>query len=136
MDYCGVSLGYRTVVYDCGWEVFKQYALNETTEFSGKEAFCDVMRQINPEYTEEYDDDDIEIIEMENYSDYCVEILEEHNGERCAALCYAFTCWVKETVEFPYIRRHDLLYRLYNIFLRKFLNRKTIKKIFIYDNRN
>jgi hypothetical protein len=101
MDYCGISLSYRTVVYDCAWAVFKQYAKNEPSEFSGDEYFCEVMGQINPDYTEEYDKYDIGIVESERYADCCIGILDDYRGdaERCAALCYGFQVYCIEDEE-------------------------------------
>lgn len=97
IDYCGVSRGYRTVVYDLGWAVFIQYTENEHTEFTGKEAFCDVMKKLNPGYTEEYDKYDICLLDKEDYLPLCMEILDEYAGhdEKCAALCYGLHCYMK-----------------------------------------
>jgi hypothetical protein len=99
MDYCGISLAYRTMVYDCGWAVFREYAGNEATEFSGDEIFHDVMGHINPAYTEEYDKYDVWYIEDEKYPAYCADILEKYrdDSEKCAALCYGLTCVIKNT---------------------------------------
>ena len=94
MDYCGVSLGYRTVVYDLGWEVFLQYIRCGQTEFTGDEAFCEVMPRFNPEYTEEYDEYDVWFLDDDKYPPLCMEILDEYAGddEKCAALCYGLFC--------------------------------------------
>ena len=94
MEYCGISAAYRTVVYDLGWEVFRQYASSEQTEFTGEEAFYTVMSRLNPEYTEEYDEYDIILLEDKNYPTYCMDILAEHDydAEKCAAICYGLYC--------------------------------------------
>jgi hypothetical protein len=39
IEYCGLSMGYRTVAYDLGWTVFNQYVEYEKTEFSRDESF-------------------------------------------------------------------------------------------------
>ena len=95
MKYCGISLGYRTVVYDLGWAVFTQFVKNEETEFTGEESFCKVMPKLHPEYTEEYDKYDVCLLEDKNYPNLCMEILEEY-AEQCveqrAAICYGLHC--------------------------------------------
>jgi hypothetical protein len=94
------------VVYDFGWAVFRQYAETEKTEFSGDESFCTVMEQINPAYTEEYDEYDVWYIEDGKYPLHCAGILEEyrHDSEKCAAFCYGFICRIKEITSSLYER--------------------------------
>ena len=91
MEYCCISGSYRTLVYDFGWRVFNEYIKNEQTEFTGKEAFCEVMSKFHPEYSdEEYGDYDVLWIKDEEYPALCMKMLEEqeYNVEKCAAICY------------------------------------------------
>jgi len=101
MGYCGVSKGYRTVVYDLGWAVFHKYAESEETEFTGDETYSSVMPRLHPEYTKEYDEYDIAIIDDEKIPSFCMDILGEHDGdhEKCAAICYGMNCWLKLSAE-------------------------------------
>ena len=102
MDYCGISMGYRTVVYDLGWATFKKYAECEKTEFTGDEPFCSVLSRLNQEYAEnaeKYDEYDIAIIDDDDdYLSFCMDILNEHEGDHecCAAICYGMNCFLNE----------------------------------------
>ena len=89
---------YDTVVYDLGWTVFIEFVKNEKTEFTGDESFCRVMPKLHPEYTEEYDEYDICLLEDKDYPPMCMEILEgyaEQYVEQRAAICYGLHCMLK-----------------------------------------
>ena len=99
MENCGISITYRSLVYDFAWSVFMEYAKNEQTEFTGEEAFYLIMSKFHPEYSdEEYFDYEVLCIKENEYPHLCMKLLEEENydSERCAAICYGFNClWEK-----------------------------------------
>jgi len=91
MENCGISASYRTLAYDFGWTVFREYTTNEQTKFTGKESFCDVMSKLHPKYSDEvYGDYDVLWMKNREYPSLCMDMLEEYGNdpERCAAICY------------------------------------------------
>jgi predicted esterase YcpF (UPF0227 family) len=89
MEYCHVSMGYRTAAYDMGWAVFREYVSENETEFTGEEHFCEVMEKINPNYILEEDDCDIGWISIKKSAGFAMQMyVNEHNEEICAVLCY------------------------------------------------
>ena len=107
MSYCGVSLGYRTVVYDLGWAVFVQYAASEDAEFTGDEPFCTALSRLHPGYTEEYDEYDVGMLEDKEYPIFCMDILDEYAGddEKCAAICYGLNRRLNDCLSQKYTKR-------------------------------
>jgi tetratricopeptide (TPR) repeat protein len=99
MEFCGFSLGYRTVVYDMGWAVFNQYVKEGKSNFTGKESFCTVMGTINPNYTSEYDEYDIAIISKKSNVEYAMVLYEETGDkEMRAVLCYGLFSLMLQSV--------------------------------------
>jgi hypothetical protein len=92
MKYCGLSLGYRTYVYDVGWDVMKLNAAEgHAAEFPQSEAFICAMNRINPNYDSDYYDRwDVCSLSLEDMPSCCMDIVCEYCGddEKCAAACY------------------------------------------------
>jgi hypothetical protein len=89
MDFCSVSLGYRTVVYDMGWVVFDEYVKEGAGDFTGDESFCEVMGKINPRYTGKYDEYDVGLLPDEKTVEYAMDLYEEaHDDVMCSVLSY------------------------------------------------
>lgn len=89
MDFCGVSLSRRTVVYNMGEMVFAEYVKEGKSDFTDEEHFCEIMGTINPNYTSEYDKYDICFIEDEKMIEIAMDLFEEErDSEMCATLCY------------------------------------------------
>jgi predicted esterase YcpF (UPF0227 family) len=89
MDFCGISLGGRTVMYNMGESVFAEYVKEGKSNFTGEESFCEIMGIINPNYTSEYDKYDIWVLEDEHIVEAAMDMYEEErNGEMRSVLCY------------------------------------------------
>jgi hypothetical protein len=89
MDSCALSLGCRTVAYNMGEAVFREYVKEGKSDFTGNEPFCDIMKAVNPNCTDEYDAYDICVIEDGNVVEYAMEIYEnEKDSEMRSVLCY------------------------------------------------
>ena len=90
MDYVGVSKGYSTMAYYCGWEWLKVF--NKTdhplVEQTRDMAFCEVMPLICDEYSqEEYDNFDVISIDHEHEEQILSQMMELLDEETIHALC-------------------------------------------------
>jgi tetratricopeptide (TPR) repeat protein len=89
MEFCGISLSYRTIVYNMGEIVFGEYVKEENSKFTGEEFFYEIRAIINPNYTSEYDKYDITYICKTKIVEYAMDLYEEINdSEMRAVLCY------------------------------------------------
>jgi hypothetical protein len=90
MNMCGISLGYRTIVYYAGSAIFEKYQQHDECDWFCKEkCFCEVMGVINPRYTMEYDKYDIGYVDDRMAIRFCTEdMLPSLDEETKAALCY------------------------------------------------
>ena len=93
MDYVGVSKGYSTMAYYCGWEWLKVF--NKTdhplAEQTRDMAFCEVMPLICDEYSqEEYDEFDVICIDHEHEEQILSQMMELLDEETVHALCMGY----------------------------------------------
>jgi len=95
MEYCGISLTYRTVVYDIGWKVKDEYVSDGNNEFDINDSFQKVMSKINPSYNIEDDVWDVASISNVEMIKCCFDMMAENDEEKCAALCYGIEIFMK-----------------------------------------
>ena len=108
MNLCGVSLGYRTVVFRFAEEIFEQSKEkfpDHIREQVKDEPFALVMYLLHADYTEEYDKYDITHFEDTDFIIYAIRLLEEGvDQESSAALCYGmyvfYEKWMKEYISY------------------------------------
>jgi len=102
IEYCGVSGGFRTVYYDVGWHLYREYVRAEqpSVKWMDNDApFCTVMGRFNERYTSDYDKYDIVPLSAANYFNICMEEVKDCRNETVAeALC--FGTWLLLDAEF------------------------------------
>ena len=101
IDQCGVSLGYRTVIYCAAEQWLERLAWLDLplSEMARKEALVTVMPYITSDYDpEKYDDYDIAAMNEEELMDGCVEMIRsgEHDELTNEVLCWGIVKAVNE----------------------------------------
>ena len=101
IDQCGVSLGYRTVIYTAAEQWLERLAWLDLplSEMARKEALVTVMPHITSDYDpEEYDDYDIAGMNKEELMDGCVEMIRsgEYDEVTNELLCWGILKAVNE----------------------------------------
>lgn len=91
VDNCGVSAGIRTVYYDAGWQLYDKFLETEhplAKELEGT-LFYDAMDRFSESYTDEFEEYDISILDIDRYLQLCrMEMASNGNVEQVDALCY------------------------------------------------
>ncbi|MEG1693554.1 MAG: hypothetical protein RR312_09230 [Bacteroidales bacterium] len=98
MDYCGISIGYRTVAFEAGecWlDNFLKTDHPLAKEMSGK-LFCELMPLICKEYTEEeYGEYDITNLGENGLRDFCFQLMRLCDEQTASALCRGVLFWLR-----------------------------------------
>ena len=93
IDQCGVSLGYRTVIYCAAEQWLERLAWLDLplSAMARKEALVTVMPYITSDYDpEKYDDYDIAAMNEEELMDGCVEMIQSDEYDE---LTNELLCW-------------------------------------------